>query len=238
MKQYLDFTIQAQPTDTTCGPACLHAVYSYFGDEMPLDQVILETKELEKGGTLAVFLACHALRRGYSALIYTYNLNVFDPTWFAGTVVLREKLEAQRRVKNTPLLREATKGYLEFLSLGGKLRLEDLTPSLIRKYLKRGVPILTGLSSTYLYRSSRESGYEGDWDDVGGRPAGHFVVLYGYNKEERTVKVADPFLPNPYSRTHHYMINIDRVICSVLLGVLTHDANLLVITPTKNRKGN
>lgn len=236
MKQHLDFNIQAQPTDTTCGPACLHAVYNYFGDDIQLDQVIRETKELEKGGTLAVFLACHALKKGYSAMIYTYNLNVFDPTWFIGSVDIAEKLKAQVKVKDSPMLQEATKGYLEFLSLGGKLRFEDLTSSLIRKYLKRGIPILTGLSSTYLYRNSRESGYEGDWDDIGGKPAGHFVVLYGYNQDERTVRVADPFLPNPYSESHHYTTKIDRVLCSVMLGVLTHDANLLVITPKKNGK--
>lgn len=236
MKQHLDFRIQAQPNDTTCGPACLHAVYNYFGDEISLEHVIRESKELEKGGTLAVFLACHALRRGYSAEIYTYNLNVFDPTWFVGSVDIREKLEAQLKVKNTPVLHEATKGYLEFISLGGKLRFEDLTSSLIRRYLKRGVPILTGLSSTYLYRSPRESGYKCDWDDVGGKPAGHFVVLCGYNREERTVMVADPFLPNPYSESHKYMVNIDRVLCSVLLGVLTYDANLLMIKPRRNEK--
>lgn len=168
MKQHLDFNIHAQPTDTTCGPACLHAVYSYFGEQITLEQVIGETRELEKGGTLAVFLACHALRMGYAATIYTYNLNVFDPTWFTGAVNIIEKLKEQQMAKNTPVLHEATRGYLEFLSLGGKLKFEDLTSSLIRKYLKRGIPILTGLSSTYLYRSSRESGYDGDWDDIGG----------------------------------------------------------------------
>ena len=35
---------------------------------------------MEHGGTFAVFLACDALRKGYCATIYTYNLMVFDPT--------------------------------------------------------------------------------------------------------------------------------------------------------------
>ena len=72
----------AQPDDTTCGPTCLHAVYGYYGDEAELDQVIQETVRLEHGGTLALLLGCHALRRGYQATIYTYHLQVFDPTWF------------------------------------------------------------------------------------------------------------------------------------------------------------
>ena len=35
-------------------------------------------------------------------------------------------------------LQAATRGYDEFLRLGGKLELRDLDPSLLRKYLKRG----------------------------------------------------------------------------------------------------
>lgn len=231
------FKIHEQPTDTTCGPACLHAVYNYYGDDIPLEQVIGEVSYLEGGGTLAVFLACHALRRGYPATIYTYNLNMFDPTWFSDEKPdISEKLKKQMTAKNKSKIYEATPGYLDFLALGGHLRFTDLTSSLIRKYVKRSIPILTGLSSTYLYRSPRETGYEGDWDDVKGEPSGHFVVLYGYDKEERTVMVADPFKSNPFSESHHYLINIDRVLCSILLGVLTYDANLLIIGPKHARK--
>lgn len=232
MKKRLDFEILRQPTETTCGPACLHAVYRYFGETVSLKKVVDEVAYLEEGGTLAVFLACHALRKGYSATIYTYNLNIFDPTWFTkDKKLIRLKLLSQMEEKDKPKLHEASTGYIEFLDRGGELRFEDLTSALIRKYLKRSVPVLTGLSSTYLYRSAREIGIEGDWDDIRGEAAGHFVVLCGYSKGKRTVTIADPFLPNPYSESHHYMINIDRVLCSILLGVLTYDANLLIIQP-------
>jgi hypothetical protein len=236
VKHSFDFRITAQPSETTCGPACLHAVYRYFEDNIPLDQVVSEVRSLDEGGTLAVFLACHALRRGYSATIYTYNLNIFDPTWFVneGTDITG-RLKAQMAAKHIPKLHVAANGFIEFLELGGRLRLKDLTTSLIRKYLNRSIPILTGLSSTYLYQSPRESGPEGERDDIKGDPVGHFVVLSGYNREERTVMVADPFLPNPYSESHHYMISIDRVLCSILLGVLTYDANLLIIEPKKGK---
>jgi ABC-type bacteriocin/lantibiotic exporter with double-glycine peptidase domain len=40
MKQTLRLDILPQPDDTTCGPTCLHAVYRYWGDEIPLAQVI------------------------------------------------------------------------------------------------------------------------------------------------------------------------------------------------------
>ena len=53
-----------------------------------------------------------------------------------------------------------------------------------------------------------------------------------YNQQvERTILLADPFLPNPLSKSHHYVVSVDRAICSILLGIVTYDANLLVIRP-------
>jgi hypothetical protein len=236
MESKLHLQMLPQPDETTCGPACLHAVYNYYGDDISLDTVVREVKSLKGGGTLEVFLGCHALRRGYSAMIYTYNLKVFDPSWFAEGMNIREKLVAQMKAKDVPKLRTATEGYLEFLSLGGDLRFEDLTTALIRKYLNRGIPVLAGLSSTYLYKSSREYVLAGDSDDVRGEAVGHFVALSGYDKMTRNVLVSDPMTPNPLSEKHHYEIMIDRVLCAILLGVLTYDANLLIIRPHKRQK--
>lgn len=237
METRLPFRILPQPDETTCGPTCLHGVYQYHGDPVALEQVIAEVPTLEGGGTLGVFLACHALHRGYHATIYTYNLQVFDPTWFmTPDRDIAERLRRQMAHKHDARLHKATRGYLEFLNCGGELRFTDLTASLIRGYLKRKLPILTGLSATYLYRSAREYGPNDDYDDVRGEPAGHFVVLSGYDAEARQVQVSDPLHPNPVSRTHEYAVNIDRVIGSILLGILTHDANLVIIEPRRPRK--
>lgn len=236
----LEFKILPQPNDSTCGPTCLHAIYHYYGDDVPLEQVIEEHKSLKEGGTLAVFLACHALRRGYQATIYTYNLSMFDPSWFSPEKKdLVERLQAQLKIKfkNSPRFQSATHGYLEFLQTGGILKTEVLNAGLIRRYLKNGIPILTGLSATYLYQVPREvveyEGAEGEYDDLRGEPSGHFVVLCGYKKEARLVTAADPLLPNPMAPSHQYDVKIDRVIGAILLGVITHDANLLIIEPKK-----
>ncbi|MEW6427141.1 MAG: hypothetical protein AB1568_03800 [Thermodesulfobacteriota bacterium] len=234
-QQTLAFNILPQPDDTSCGPTCLHAIYGYFGDSISLAQVIREVPCLESGGTLAVFLACHALARGYSARIFTYNLHVFDPSWFRGgqPVDLADRLCRQAEVKTDRKLWTATAGYLQFLRRGGSLHFEDLTLGLIRRFLKKNLPILTGLSSTYLYHAMREYGHDGISDDVRGEPAGHFVVLHGYDKVTRSVEVADPYGRNPVSGDNYYTVDIGRVLGAVLLGVLTHDANLLIIGPKR-----
>lgn len=231
METRLHLGMLAQPDDFTCGPTCLHAVYDYYGESIPLETVVAETPRLENGGTLAVLLALHALRRGYGARIYTYNLQLFDPTWFEPGRDVAERLALQAEFKTDPKLRTATSAYREFLARGGELRLEDLSPDLIARHLDAGEPILTGLSSTYLYRASREFGPLDDEDDVRGEPTGHFVVLCGHDPKSGAVLVADPHAKNPYSATRHYEASADRVIGAILLGVITYDANLLILEP-------
>lgn len=224
-----------QPDETTCGPTCLHAVYRFYQDEIDLDQLIGQVHKFEEGGTLAVWLGCHALERGYDALLYTCNLQLFDPTWFLQeTTNISKKLERQMRYKKDRKLKRASKAFMDFLQLGGQVRLEDLTRDLIRRYLSQGLPILTGLSSTFLYRCEREYGPDSILDDIKGEPQGHFVILCGYNKETKQILIADPWGKNPFSKTFKYEVPIDRVICAILLGILTYDANFLIIRPKKN----
>lgn len=225
----LRLEVLAQPDDTTCGPTCLHAVYRYWGDEIPLDEVIAGVRPLPGGGTLAVWLAHHALRRGYDAEILTYNLQLFDPTWFRPGVDLAERLRAQARYKRGPKLSLSTDAYLEFLELGGTVRHEELTASLVTDALDRGVPVLTGLSATYLYGCARE--HRDREDDLRGRATGHFVVVGGHDRGTSDVHVADPLHDNPLSGSGSYRVSAERLIGAVLLGVLTYDANLLLITP-------
>src|SRR5882672_10218765 len=130
----LGFVVEPQPDDVTCGPACLHGIYRHYGEDVALAQVIAELHMLDQGGTLDVFLGTHALERGYDVTLFTYNLEIFDPTWFdLKRGEIRERLKAQAAVKPWQRLQDATRGYDKFLRLGGKLKLRDLEPSLLRK---------------------------------------------------------------------------------------------------------
>ena len=235
----LQFDINPQPDNTTCGPTCLHAVYRYYNDPISLQTVISETANLADGGTLAVYLACHALRCGYKTTIFPYDLSMFDPTWSRATgKEIATKLRRQMYLKKErPGIEIETNAYLEYLELGGRLKFEVMTPALIRRYLKKSTPILTGLSSTYLYNSARELDVDGEfiYDDVRGESAGHFVVLTGYNRQDRSVSVADPFKPNPIAPSRYYTVNIYRLVCAIMLGILTYDGNLLIIEPGRKK---
>lgn len=244
----LPLSILPQPTDETCGPTCLHAVYRYWGESDSLEEVIDSARSLNitgaGRGTLAVMLGVHALTKGYRASLYTFNLNVFDPTWFdedgeAEPGELSDKLQQQLAAKRDadPRFGVATESYIEFLRLGGTIRLKDLTSRLISGFIRRGVPVLTGLSSTYLYRCAREFGPNDDYDDVRGDPSGHFVVLHGYDSKSRSVSIADPLENNPGFETQQYSVSMGRLVPAIMLGVLTYDANLLVIEPADASRG-
>jgi hypothetical protein len=223
--------IEAQPDTTTCGPTCLHAVYRHFGLDVPLEQIIDEIQRLDHGGTLDVFLANHALSLGFDATIHTYNLTVFDPTWFGTrTVDLGSVLAQQRDAKNREALTIASNGYLEFLERGGAIEFVDLSRGLLRDLLEAGHPVLTGLSATYLYRSAREYGPDDEDDAIRGEPVGHFVLLTAFEETSDTVLISDPMHDNPRGK-QNYRVQVDRLIGAILLGALTYDANLLQIRP-------
>ena len=230
----LSVPIYQQPDETTCGPTCLHSIYQYYNRPILLETVIEDVEQFEDGGTIGVLLANDALTKGFDATIFSYNLQIFDPTWSSlKPQELIGKLKAQMDYKKEKKLSIASEGYIRFLELGGRLKFEDLRSAIIRRYLKKDQPIIAGLSATYLYKSMREYGATLDYDDIRGEPSGHFVVLHGYDTETREVYIADPIQTNPTGNGTFYKMKIDRVINSILLGIVTYDANLIIITPTK-----
>jgi hypothetical protein len=221
----LEVEMDPQPTITTCGPTALHAIYRYWGDDISLEAVIEQTQTLEQGGTLGVLLGAHALRRGYQVLIYSFNISLLDPTWFNDPEVdIRDKLAQQAKLKPSSKIAVASHAYREFLELGGSLRMEDMTHELVARHLRARHPLLTGVSSTYLYGCARELP-NGEHHDIEGEPQGHFVVVTGTRADE--VHVADPWPHDGVAG--RYSVSSNRFINAALLGVVTYDGNVLVI---------
>ena len=236
----INIKICKQPDDETCGPTSLHAIYHYYGKTISLRQVISEVKRAESGGTYCSYLGEHALSNGFNATIYVNNTTIFDPSWFTNTKasneMLLKKLKAQRELKKSSKLTIVSRGFESFLEAGGSIRFKTLDTHFFKAYFASNIPILTGLNATYLYRTRREC-YTQDghsfFDDIQGEPTGHFVVLCGYTEKKRQVLVADPFKEAPLcsDQDQHYKVSISRLINAILLGVVTYDANILILEP-------
>jgi hypothetical protein len=230
-----------QPDDVTCGPTCLRKVYHFYGLDVPHEDVLGEIDRNEDGGTLAVHLGVSALRRGFRARIFSYNLRIFDPTWAelpAGG--LRDKLAQRLEHLATAKSRRAGHAYLHFVDSGGEIAFDELTPRLLKEILNRDHPVLAGLSATYLYRMPRERHdartNELLDDDVAGNPIGHFVVISGYTHWGRRFIVRDPSAHVPVIEEGRQVVDAQRLINSILLGDLTYDAVLLELWPGDERE--
>ena len=225
-----------QPDDVTCGPTCLRKVYHYYGMEMELAQVMGEIDRNEDGGTLAVFLGIAALARGLRARLYSYDLRIFDPSWFDLSMeALAEKVHARIPYLGSSQEVRAARAYLSFLARGGELAFDELTPGLLKSILDRDHPVLAGLSATYLYRWKRERQLDGldelVADDVRGEPTGHFIVIAGYEQWGRRFSLRDPSSHVPQSEDGRQVVDAQRLINAILLGDLTYDAVLLELWP-------
>lgn len=234
--EFADLEVRQQPDDVTCGPTCLQALYAFHGEPHPLDEVISAVRSLAHGGTLGVLLGIDALERGYEATLYSYNLNVFDPSWFSEPDRdLRVELERQLEIRKGRKLRATIQAYIDFLDEGGEVRHEELTPELLADVIRQGSPPITGLSATYLYGCRREvfHGTASHYDDVHGEPVGHFVVIAGFDPATGDFKISDPSQDNPLHGSGTYWVKPHRLIGAIFLGVTTYDGDLLVVRPTE-----
>lgn len=191
---------------------------------------------LEGGGTISVHLAVHALRRGYRADLWTCNVANWDPTWFTQKTDFVAKMKARLVAKGLTENKRYADGVAaieEFFARGGKVHWGDLTPGMIGRVLRRGVPILAGTNGTYLYQCSRET--DKGPDDVAGDPFGHFIVVCGYRSKDKSVSVADPLMDNPLHGTKYYRASVHRLIGAIFLGASSDDSNFLVVRPKKWR---
>ena len=213
----------------------MRKVYDFYGRSATLEEIIGALQRNDDGGTLAVYLGISALSQGYHARIYSYDLQIFDPTWFElGKLALAQRIQARVPYLRDPKRVRAASAYIEFLGGGGELAFTELTPALFRSIIDDGHPILAGLSATYLYRFARERWDERAKllvdDDIAGEPIGHFVVISGYENWGRRVIVLDPSEHVP-AEDGRVVVDTGRVINAILLGDATYDAVLLEIWP-------
>lgn len=233
----INLTIHTQPDDESCGPTSLHAIYKYYGLNLDLHDLIQQVERSHSGGTLAPMLGTHALNHGFNTTIYVNNLNIFDPSWFeqgeAEPDELYAKLRKQLRYKHTKDIVQSSQAYQRFIKAGGNVRFKTFSVQLLKDYFEKKIPILTGLSATYLYRSKRERYVNGEaiYDDIRGTPCGHFVILCGYDDSKRHIVVADPHRENPLSHDNYYKVSSNHLLNAIMLGVFTYDANLIIIEP-------
>ncbi|MBX3268792.1 MAG: C39 family peptidase [Sandaracinaceae bacterium] len=220
-----------QPDDVSCGPTCLAQVLAHHGDPRSFLELAARVERNPDGGTVGVHLGRAAIELGYEVTLFSCNLRVFDPTWAGlSAAALTAKLAARAAAVTDPRLAAIAMAYVDFLERGGRISFDDFDPSLLVQLLDSGRPLIAGLSATYLYGAPREDPATSRPDDVAGEPAGHFVVIDGYSERGARFDVVDPYPHNPFGAGHRYEVAARRLLNAVLLGDVTYDGVLVVVS--------
>ena len=176
----------AQPDDATCGPTSLHAVYRYFGQELDLASVIDAVAYLEGGGTLAAYLGLDVLASRVRGLHLLLRPSPVRP-YLGGTgyaLSHRQATTAAFLQKEGSSSGRPRKPTSAFCNTGASCGLPTSRSTCSAPISTGKLPVLAGLSATYLYRTMREYAIAPNqtaYHDLQGEPAGHFVVLYGFS---------------------------------------------------------
>ncbi len=83
MHKPLALTMQAQPTEVTGGAPVWTQYIAIMGRRATLLPWLMKSLCLRAEERWRLFSAATHSKKGTKPLIHTYNLNVFDPTWFS-----------------------------------------------------------------------------------------------------------------------------------------------------------
>ncbi|MEZ4338044.1 MAG: C39 family peptidase [Sandaracinaceae bacterium] len=217
--------VLTQPDDVSCGPTSLTQVLAHHGEPRSFAEIEAHVERNPDGGTLGVHLGRAALELGYAVTLYSCNLRVLDPTWAPlSRRELSAKLEARADTVRDGRLAHVARAYVDFLDDGGEVEFDDFDRDLLLRLLRQRQPVIAGLSATYLYGTPREDPMTNQPDDIGGEPAGHFVVIDGYHDRGDRFEVLDPYPHNPFATGNRYQVGARRLLNAILLGDVTYDS--------------
>jgi ribosomal protein S18 acetylase RimI-like enzyme/predicted double-glycine peptidase len=185
----LEVPFYSQTLDFTCGPACLMMAMRYLGSSKKMTRV-LETELWREattifmmsghGGCSAEGLAVAALRRGFSATVYTRDT----------TIPFIDSVRAKSKKEIIAL------SYQEFMreleKLGGEVRVGNFTDVDVLDAIRQGSIPLVLLSSYRLY----------DKKEL------HWAVVSGFDDEH--LYLHDPWIPKGLERADALHLPLKR----------------------------
>lgn len=168
-----------------CGHASLQEVFVYYGKNVPQSKILRDIG-VRGYGSWITQLGLYAMKNGFKAKIITEDANYLDPTWKKlSKKNLIKKLRVALKKANGRMKKDAYRYLIKFLKNGGYLEFRQATKSDVVRYLKKKIPVIMCLSSTVLHKG-RRYGKKGKRSEYG-YPAGHFVVVSGYNNGRFTI---------------------------------------------------
>jgi len=120
-----------EQTKMMCSPYSFKQVFSYYNDEVDINELKKESQSRIDAGTWFSLPVLFAKKRGYRVDVYSNYLGVFDPTWSK----LSKKEMAKKLMQRYQFKKKEKGQYIglvEFLKKGGNLYLKPITKEVIK----------------------------------------------------------------------------------------------------------
>ncbi|MBT3984899.1 hypothetical protein HOD38_03165 [archaeon] len=190
---------------SSCGHSSLLQVLAYYGTKLELKEVVNEISSCEvddlKLGASECELGLFAMKRDFKSTVISLDVRRFDATWFdLSKEELKKKLELRSKFlhnlspedfkegQGTQYLDNVTKYYSEYFEKDGKVKFLPISKELIKKYIDKKIPVIALVSSQLYFKKARK--YNGKFDDIKGKPTGHWIVVSGYT--DKNFIITDP----------------------------------------------
>ena len=199
----------------TCGPVCLLNIYKEIGIETDLKTILKELKINDKTTTYPAQLGTHLLSKGLNPILINSTPQTVSPSWEnLSEKDVTAKLEQWIKINKKNKWLKSVKWLISYLKKGGKLKIADLTTSLIDRYLNEGYKVICCLEESWIW-GERKIEEKAVFDDIKGSPRGHFIILYSHTGNEYLV--SDPFPTGMKNKEGLYKLNKDKLLVATLV---------------------
>ncbi|MDE1848374.1 MAG: hypothetical protein KGH61_05525, partial [Candidatus Micrarchaeota archaeon] len=173
-----------------CGPACAKMMLSYYGIERSIAQIKKRVRVHGKIGTFSPQLGSFFIKNGFDVQIVTFNPFIFTNRDRKGLskVQLIKRFSELRKKLDKRDNKLACKYYIEYLRLGGRIRIRIPSKSDIEGEIRAGRPTIVPLTSKFLR-----------WHKP--RFNSHFNVVTGIDR--KMIYVNDPVADSSGGRKTH-----------------------------------
>ena len=210
------FPNQQQKIGTkACGPVCLLNVYKHFRIKKSLDEILRDLKIDDKITTYPAQLATHLIGSGLKTVFINSSPFVIYPSWSGKpSKTIADRLQKWIKLNKSDRWLKNSRHLLSYLNKNGEIMIIDLTTEAIDNFLDKGYLLICCLEESWIW-GERKIPNTNKFDDVKGKTRGHYVILYG--KDKNNYLVSDPFPTGLKNREGLYSLDKAKLLVATLV---------------------
>ncbi|MBD3280341.1 hypothetical protein GF389_02360 [Candidatus Dojkabacteria bacterium] len=199
-----------------CGPLCLVNIFENLGDKALVEDIMEDLGVTENEITYLPQLALYAHKNNLKIKYLQSNPREISPNWkgLESDKYLETLKKFQEEMDKESIWKKNLKFLIEYIEAGGEIEVDDLSREKISQYLAEGYVVLAAVEQTWLWGKRKVKG-KIEYDDLKGKPSGHFVVIYKEDGDD--FLVSDPYPTGLEGKEGLYRVSKDTMLVSILV---------------------